>query len=187
VSATSPEGRFLTGSRLYLRTLREEDVDGPYLTWLNDAAVCQGNSHHVYPYTRPQALEYVRQATTSTRELILAVVHIETDRHIGNVALSGINAIYRTAEFSILLGDATIWGKGFGREAGRLLLAHGFYALNLNRVGCGTFATNEGMKKLARELGMKEEGVRRQAAWKDGRFVDVVEFGILREEFEATR
>jgi len=31
---------------------------------------------------------------------------------------------------------------------------------------------------------MIEEGVRRQAAYKDGRYLDVVEYGLLRAEFE---
>ena len=39
------------------------------------------------------------------------------------------------------------------------------------------------MRKLAAYLGMKEEGQRRQARYKLGRYVDVVEFGLLRDEF----
>ena len=52
------------------------------------------------------------------------------------------------------------------------------------RIGCATFETNVGMRKLAGALGMIEEGVRRQAAYKDGRYLDVVEYGLLRAEFE---
>jgi RimJ/RimL family protein N-acetyltransferase len=32
-------------------------------------------------------------------------------------------------------------------------------------------------------LAMRQEGVRRQAYFKGGKFVDVIEFGVLREEF----
>jgi len=174
---------FLESKRLYLRTLQAEDVEGAYPGWLNDRDVCQGNSHHVYPYTRQQAAAYVQHAATTLDELVLAVVLKDNNLHIGNVALQKLNWICRTAEFSILLGDRAEWGKGYGLEASRVLLHHAFTALNLTRVACATFHTNVAMRKLALSLGMLEEGVRRRAAYKDGRYLDTVEFGVLRDEF----
>jgi RimJ/RimL family protein N-acetyltransferase len=41
------------------------------------------------------------------------------------------------------------------------------------------------MRKLALRLGMQEEGVRRQAMFKDGRYHDVVEYGVLAEDWFA--
>jgi len=101
------------------------------------------------------------------------------------VALQRIDPIARSAEFAIVIGEREAWGKGVGKEAGRLICQHGFSVLNLNRIHCGTFETNEAMRRLAVDLGMREEGRRREAAFKDGRFVDVVEFGVLRAEFPA--
>jgi len=66
-----------------------------------------------------------------------------------------------------------------------LICDHGFLALNLNRIACGTFEDNVGMCKLAESLGMAEEGRRRQAVYKLGRFVDVIEYGVLRNEYVA--
>jgi RimJ/RimL family protein N-acetyltransferase len=171
---------------LYLRALSAADVDGPYLGWLNDAEVCRGNSHHVYPYSRLNALQYVEQiGGAAASQIVLAIVLNARDRHIGNIALSRIHPVYRSAEFSILLGDRDEWGKGYALEASRLIVRHGFRALNLRRIECGTFASNVAMRKLAAALGMREEGCRRQAAFKDGRYEDVVEFGILDSEFET--
>ena len=174
---------FLEGKRLYLRGLSLEDAEGAYPEWLNDEDVCRGNGHHLFPYGREQAREFIRSTWNDRSAVTLAMVLREGQRHIGNVALQHIHPVHRTAEFAILLGDRECWGKGYGREAGLLLCCHGFRALQLHRVGCGTFADNEGMPGLARALGMKEEGRRRQAVWKDGRYVDVVEFGVLAEEF----
>lgn len=179
------ENAFLSGENLYLRPLSDADAQGAYTSWLNDAEVCSGNSHHVYPYTENEALSYIQACRQNKNALTLAMVLKEGDTHIGNIALQSIQWVHRTAEFAILLGDRRHWGKGYGREAGALLVAHGFSALGLNRIACGTFAGNSGMRQLALSLGMKEEGVRRQAAFKDGKHVDVVEFGILREEWDA--
>ncbi|OGT37970.1 MAG: hypothetical protein A3F11_03090 [Gammaproteobacteria bacterium RIFCSPHIGHO2_12_FULL_37_14] len=176
--------RFISGNRIYLRPLIEADVDGPYPTWLNDEEVCQGTSHHTYPYTRRDALDYVQQANHTSRALILAIVLQEKHLHIGNIALQQINWVYRTADLAILLGDKSQWRKGYGLEAGRLLLVHGFIKLNLNRITCATYENNTGMIKLALSLGMKQEGIRRQAAYKSGQYLDIIEFGLLRKEAE---
>jgi [ribosomal protein S5]-alanine N-acetyltransferase len=178
---------FLRGERIDLRPLAEADADGPYVSWFNDAETCRGNSHHVRPYSAADARAYIAHVAAAPDQLVLAIVRREDGRHIGNIALQAINPVYRTAELSIMLGERDAWGQGYASEAARLLCDHGFRALNLNRIACGTFAPNGGMRRVAERLGMREEGVRRQAAFKDGAYVDVVEYGVLRAEYESAR
>lgn len=175
---------FLSGERLYLRALVEADASGPYVDWFNDEEVCRSNSHHILPYTLEDARAYIRHAAETRDALILAIVLRDGHCHIGNIALQQIHPVYRSAEFSIVIGDKTSWGKGYAKEAGRLICDHGFEALNLNRIACGAFDDNTAMKRLAAYLGMREEGRRRQAAYKLGRYVDVVEYGVLKHEYE---
>ncbi|MDD1667142.1 MAG: GNAT family N-acetyltransferase [Methanomicrobiales archaeon] len=178
---------FLSGRRVALRPLREEDCTGPYLSWLNDAEVCAGNSHHVFPFTPAEAGEYLARARAARDELILAITLKKDGRHIGNIALQRINPVCLSAELAIIIGEKASWGKGYAGEACELLCSHGFSALNLHRIGCGTYENNLPMQRLARSLGMQEEGRRREAAWKDGRYLDILEFGMTREEHEKAR
>ena len=178
---------FLRGERIDLRPLVDADADGPYVSWFNDAETCRGNSHHVRPYSGADARAYIARVAAAPDQLVLAIVRREDGRHIGNIALQAINPVYRTAELSIMVGERDAWGQGYASEAARLLCDHGFRALNLHRIACGTFAGNGGMRRVAERLGMREEGVRRQAAFKDGAYVDVVEYGVLRAEYQAAR
>lgn len=175
----------LSGEHVYLRPLLESDSKGCYPDWLNDAEVSRGNSHHTFPYTASDAVQYIRAVSAARDALVLAVVARQGDRHVGNVALQHIRPIDRTAEFAILFGEREAWGRGYGTEAARLICAYGFTTLGLHRIGCGTFEHNEAMRKLALSLGMHEEGRRREAAFKDGRYVDIIEYGVLRDEFFA--
>jgi len=116
--------------------------------------------------------------------IVWAICH-EKDGHIGNVSLQALSMINRSAEFAILLGDRRHWNSGVGSLASSRLLDHGFRKLNLYRIYCGTAITNEGMSHLAVKLGMQQEGVRRSHLFLDDEWVDVVEYGILKDEFNA--
>lgn len=174
---------FITGERVVLRPLSVADADGPYPGWFNDPVVCRYNSHHVHPYTREQAVEFIRSVAGSP-DLVLAIADRATGDHIGNVSLQQIDHRSRSAEFAIIVGARDAWGKGLGTEAAWLILDHGFRELNLRRVAAGTPAANTAMRRLAERLGMRQEGVRRQAMFKSGEYHDIVEFGVLRDEFQ---
>ena len=176
---------FLEGEKVHLRPLEARDLTARYLSWLNDAEVSRGNGHAVFPQTAKDLEDYYKSVKRSRSSVVLAVVDKRKRLHIGNVSLQRIHWVHRNAEFAILIGDKRYWKGGFGTEAMRLLLAYGFERLNLHRVHCGTFEGNEGMKRLALTLGMRKEGRRREAVFKEGRYLDVLEYGILRREFKV--
>jgi [ribosomal protein S5]-alanine N-acetyltransferase len=173
---------FFKGERIHLRALMEKDLTSSYLQWLNDEEVCRNNSHAVFPNTEQRMKTYYNSIQNQLN-VVLAIIHSDTDRHIGNVSLLNINWISRNAEFAILMGEKDFWGKGYGKEAARLIVQYGFERLNLHRIYCGTLNGNSGMIKLAASMGMKEEGRRREAIFKNGKYVDILEYGILYHEF----
>jgi [ribosomal protein S5]-alanine N-acetyltransferase len=176
---------FLIGERVFLRSLKLEDSEGDYLNWFNDHEVCRGNSHGVFPYTNEEIINYIKTShKDNCHNLILAIISKKENFHIGNVALQNIHPIAHSAEVSIIIGEKAYWKKGFGKEVIWIICNHGFREMNLSRISCGTFETNIGMIEIARYIGMKEEGRRRNAAYKNGKYLDIIEFGILKEEYE---
>lgn len=173
---------FLEGATIHLRALDESDIEGNYRHWLNDQEIVQFNSHGRFPMTPEKLLSFVRESRIVNTALVLAIVHKETDQHIGNISLQAINWVDRNAEIAFLLGERSFWGKGIMQEAGTLLIKHGFHSLNLHRIYCGTSSENTGMQKLAGKLGMKQEGVRKEALFKNGQYRDIIEYGMLKNE-----
>lgn len=165
----------------FVRPLAEDDLDGPYPGWFEDQEICRNTSHGKFFKTRTHFREYITALNEEDR-IVWAICHV-TDGHIGNITLQRLSFINRSAEFAIILGDKRHWGRGVGLLAGRALLRHGFDKVNLERIYCGTAATNVAMKKLAVALGMILEGTRRRHLFLEGSWVDVAEYGILREEF----
>ena len=177
--------RIYETERLYVRGLCLADIDGPYFHWLNDRDVCRYNSHGLFPASRPALESFVRSLTDRTDSVVWAVMRKDNSSHIGNLSLQAIDWVARSAEFAILMGDKASWGKGYATEAATLLFTHGFSRLNLNRIYCGTAAGNTAMRRLAEKLKMCHEGTRRQAMFLDGEYADVLEYGLLHDEFLA--
>ena len=161
----------------FVRGLCEADIEGPYPSWFEDQEVCAFNSHGKFVRTKEYFRQFIR-GLDADRMIVWAICHAE-DGHIGNVALQNISLINRNAEFAIILGDRSHWGKGVGELASKTIIEHGFKKLNLHRIYCGTAANNEGMKKLALNLGMKVEGIRKEHVFLNGAWVDVIDYGIV--------
>ena len=173
---------FIKGENVFLRGLVPQDLEGDYVSWLNDQEVCQYNNHYRFPYNASQAENYIHRVNEGRSQLVLAVCDVQSGKHIGNIALQNIDWINRNAEYAIIFGDTNFHGKGYAKEASNLILAHGFDELNLMRIYCGTSAENTSMQKLALAMGMVEEGRRRKAIYKHGQYIDVIEYGIVRSD-----
>jgi [ribosomal protein S5]-alanine N-acetyltransferase len=172
---------FLIGRRIYLRGLEESDLEGDYFQWFNDADTCAYNSHARFPNTRQEMQDYFRRTQASRSEIVFAVVLKARDKHVGNVALQQVDWMGRSAMFSILIGAKGLHGKGIGKEAALLLRDYAFARLNLRRLHCGTHVDNQAMRKLALAMGMREEGRRVQAIFKNGGYHDIIEYGMVND------
>lgn len=174
---------FLEGEKIFLRPLLLSDISKKYLSWLNDPQTNLYNSHSIFPYTIEQLKDYIKGIDNKSK-MVLAICDQKSGKHIGNISLQNIDWVARSAEFAILIGEKEFWGKGIGEETGKLMVQYGFNRLNLNRIHCGTSSENVGMQKLALNLGMKPEGVRIQAMYKNGKYADILEYGILKPNYE---
>jgi RimJ/RimL family protein N-acetyltransferase len=117
----------------------------------------------------------------------MAICRLVDDAHIGNAYLTDIDRIYRSATFGIFLGSVTDRGRGYGRDATRLILRHAFEVEGLHRVELDALVTNERAIRLYRFCGFREEGIRREAAFKNGKWVNVLRMAVLAHEYRAHR
>ncbi len=175
---------FLVADHVYLRVLTQDDLNAIYREWFNDEDVCRYNSHHRFPNYDENMQDYFERVIKSRENLILAICDKDTDKHIGNIALENIDLVNRSAEFAILIGDKLFWGNGIGKEASALIIDHGFKELGLHRIYCGTSEKNVAMQKLASKLGFIEEGRARGALFKNGDFTNIIQYGLLGDEFK---
>ena len=174
---------YLEDDVIGLRGLEMEDVYNGYGNWLNDSVVCEFNSHHRFPVVINEMEEFVKHCQRDDTRIVLAVELKQGKVHIGNISLQNINFIDSHAEIAFLFGNKEYWGRGYATKAARLLINHAFMELGLNRIYFGTSEENVGMQKIGEKLNFHRGGVRRQALYKHGHYVDIYDYDILRKEW----
>ena len=102
----------------------------------------------------------------------------------GTVGLYNFNHRHQRATWRVRL-SSDFQGKGLAFEAIMMVLDYGFNTLNLNKIVSDSFADNTAIIKLSQKLGFSEEGVVRSHYFHQGRFRDGINFGLLREDFNA--
>jgi RimJ/RimL family protein N-acetyltransferase len=174
----------LKSSRIALRPLQAKDLPRMF-EWINDREQVLFNA----PYRPVSELQHDSWAEAIQQRqdvMIFSIFQLETDDLIGTCQLHSINAVHRSAELQIRLGEVAARGSGYGTEAVSLLLRFAFRDLNLHRVYLHVFSTNGAAIQVYEKVGFKREGVLRRAAFIDGEYVDVLVMGVLREEHDAT-
>jgi ribosomal-protein-serine acetyltransferase len=74
-------------------------------------------------------------------------------------------------------------GKGLATRACAALIDYGFEDLCLNRIVIRAATDNRRSLAVPQRLGFTREGVERQAEWVNDRFLDLVVFSLLRDEW----
>jgi RimJ/RimL family protein N-acetyltransferase len=106
---------------------------------------------------------------------------------VGEVQLANIDWRNRTANVGVGMTKREDRGKGYGTEACRLLIRHGFDQLDLVRVWSRTYEYNEAAQKLLQKLGFTLEGRERAAVYCSGKRWARLIYGLLRDEYEPVQ
>lgn len=171
--------------RVYLRALELSDVE-LLVKWRNDLDVTSPLGGNTFYVSKLRETEWIRNAILNdNNNLRLAICLIENDRYIGNVILNSINWINRDAEYSIMIGDKSQWGKGIGKEATILMLKYAFEELNLNRIYAFVREDNTKAINLDKKIGFVQEGILRKSIYKNNKYINQILFSILKEEFNG--
>ena len=140
----------------------------------------------VRPMTTAQVKKKYEAIEKEANNQFHFAIRLQTDdRLIGFAGLDQIGWTHGTARLTLSIGEVDDWGKGYGREALRMILRYAFGELNLYRVGTSTFEYNERGLRFLQKAGFQIEVRQRESIHRDGRRWDGIWLGMLREEWEG--
>jgi RimJ/RimL family protein N-acetyltransferase len=175
----------LLGVRIMLREYRTDDL--PWIRqWVNDPAIVSNLSDiFLYPHALESTeafLESVIEGSSDSRGFVIA--DRQTEAYIGQVNLDSIDWKNRVGSIGIVIGSSEQLGLGYGTEAMKLLIRFAFQEMNLNRLQLEVYDFNDRAYRCYLTCGFKEEGRSRERQYKNGRYVDVIQMGLLKSEWK---
>jgi len=170
------------GEKCYLSPIDTEDAH-QYCKWLNDLSISVhlDSNFSLTPDIEKNIINELRSGNNK----IFGIVDLKTDKLIGGVGLHDINYYNQTAMYGIYIGDKNYLGKGFGKEATKLILDYGFNILNLHNIYLMVYDYNQKAIDLYKKIGFEIIGKRRQARLFAKKRYDIILMDILADEFES--
>jgi len=113
---------------------------------------------------------------------IMFTIETLNGESIGGINLNSIDE--RNGTFSIgIVIDKQHRAKGYGTRAMNILLKYAFMERRLHKFNDCVLEGNEGSARMMKKLGCLQEGVRRQVVYINGQHLDLVLFGLTKDEF----
>lgn len=169
--------------RILLREITSSDIK-QINHWRNDKELIDFlGANYMYTSETIDEIWYQNYINNRSKQIRLAIIDDEKNKHIGNVYLTEIQSVNRSAEFSILIGEKEYWSKSIGEDVTNTVINHGFNDINLNRIYLYVLSDNERAIKMYKKLNFKEEGILREAVFKNGEYKDFLLMSILSKEY----
>ncbi len=179
------------GRRVRLRTFTRADIQ--YLSDWADSAFVESmvGSDFLYQYKhlyhRRNDL-FLDLMVRDGSQLNALIVPVKGDgKPVGFVRLFSINLLHGYAFLETVVADPHSLRKGWGVEASQLLVLYAVDALGIRRIEAKAYAYNRLSQNALLRNGFKLEGVLRQACFHDGRYWDILVFGLLKDEIDEQR
>lgn len=171
----------LKGKKVILRSIKMSDAPR-FVKWFNDPEV---NKFLFYrELSLKEERKYIKDRLEGKAKNDLHFcADTKEGKHIGVTSLNNIHKRNKNAVFGIVLGDKNFWSKGYGEEASKLIIDHGFKKLKLHRIELDVYSYNPRAIKLYKKLGFKKEGIKREHNFYNGKFYDTIKMSILDREW----
>lgn len=169
----------LRTARLLLRPFEITDADAVW-AYASDPDVARFRPLPD-PYTRNDALGFVKRQIQTDWSTNAEFAIVYGHRVVGGLSLH-VSPEDDRAELGYLLGKRW-WGQGLATEAARAAVDWGFQRFNLHKVYARAHVDNRRSWRVMEKLGMSREGVLRGHWRMRDQHVDLVYFGVLRDEW----
>ena len=178
--------KILETERLLLRRWKESDAEEAFAHWMNDPDVTKYLTwapHGDIEVTRALLGMWERESN-EPHIYKWAIVLKEGNVLIGDISVLRADEFQECGEIGYCMGKAW-WGKGIMTEALSEVLRYCFEEVGFFRINGSHAAENIGSARVMEKCGLVYEGTRRKffRCPTTGERVDIVDRGILREEY----
>lgn len=174
----------LTLNRLILRDFTAADLAQVYAGLSHPEVIkYYGISYDSLAATQAQ-MRWFQDIVAARSGHWLALEGRDTHEFMGAIGVSGRSLEHRYAELGYWLLPKH-WGQGLMSEALHGFLGFAYGRLGLHNVTAIVAWPNQASKQLLLKAGFTLEGIQRECEFKNGAYISLCRFSLLRHEFEA--
>ena len=166
------------GKRVYLRKVKKSDAD-ILCKWKNDTYFKKMALDEDSIITLANQQQDIEKTQLDKNQLYYIIQHKQKDQPIGYIRINWINIKNKMAWLRFGLGD--LRKQGYGEESLRIFFDY-WFENGLHRAEAEVFEYNLPSVKLLTKLNFKREGEKRKAHYYQGKYYDVILFGLLKED-----
>ena len=168
--------------KVELRQLEPKDVGKRYVSWLNDSEVNKFlEVRHNAPLNKKDIIRFVEDCNNNKR-YHWGIFYENT--HIGNISCSIIDRIYRFVNISNLIGEKSFWNSDICKYSLNAAMEYLFSHASFNRIEAGTYSIHLSGITLLTNLGFKKEGVFKDRAVFNDKYINTILFGITKSDWD---
>jgi len=174
---------YAIGTHIYLRHPTMADVEGVWHEWMSDEETTRWLNLRYWPNCIENQKEFYESSRLSKNRMVLSIVDIESNKHIGICNLSNINWVHHYCDVAVIIGNKNFRKGPYMLEAFSQLLQIAFLRLNLRIVKSVFAETNDASKAIHDVFHFKEVGRLEELLWDRGKYVDSVIVMLKRDDW----
>lgn len=173
--------------KVVLGEIEKEDIEIMY-EWFGDVDFLKFYDYVApVPLSKEQVDEMFNYYKNSEKSKVFAIKLLKNNQLIGLAGFDDIVKDNCVATLFIGLGSKDTRGKGYGREALKLLLNYGFNELDFHRIQLNVLEFNKAAIALYEKSGFIKEGTYRDFVLRDNKRYDLLLYGLLKREWEKQK
>lgn len=168
-----------------LRSLEPGDITQHYVDWWNDPQVMEGIARPDRKTTVQEQRRRLANFYDNRKNFQWGIFENTENRLIGFVDII-CTPYHRTAKMNTVIGERQLWGQNVLLELADAGMTFIFETLGMEKIIGRARARNFATVYINKAMGLSVEAVLR-GEWRypDGRRVDVLAFGLLREDWRS--
>jgi RimJ/RimL family protein N-acetyltransferase len=174
----------LIGSKVAIRSIEKKDLHTA-IRWWNDSETMYLADDNPHPHKTLEELEeeFAKEKSEWSEYMERFVIETIDSHLIGDVLFYNYRRDTNNVFFGIFIGEKPYLGKGYGADAIKLSLEYLFEYRRVHKVELTVSDFNTRAIKVFEKSGFRRDGVLRDNAVVEGKYVDHILMSILDTEY----
>ncbi|WP_315108085.1 GNAT family protein [Clostridium intestinale] len=173
----------LNGNIVYLKKLDKEYIEEYWDNFKNTSIETMIFTGSAQAFNKTEIENYIDRVAADSDRVDFLIFSKQDNKLVGEVVINEVDRNNRCGNIRVLINRKEDFSKGYGTEAMILALNYGFGMFNLHRIELEAYPFNNRAIHVYEKIGFKREGLRKDGAYYNHKYYDMITMSFLENEF----